>query len=332
MKKVLALLMALVLILSFTACSEKPTVVVEESSVTAKPISDEDAKNILENIGGGSEEVTNADGEVVTEVVTDASGEAVTEVVTDASGETVTNASGEAVTEAITETVTEVVEIDYSKKTKQEILDFYSLATNMVVKEKPGYTKTRSAGNETYEAGVALMAFKDLVFQFLGIGEANKFEAKVEKDKNTTDEKCGDFLKQSTLTEADVKSAKIEKSGENLIVTLEINPGTSYIEGGEKASNNSPIDRTGICTGNTDRSGFDHKSAPLVYNAIADFAGGAVISEESHNGKVVATITPEGKIVNLVITWDASAKLTKVAGSKGDIAATTTVTYTNFGW
>lgn len=315
MKKVLALLMALVLTLSFAACGKKDEVVVAEETATTKVFSDQEAEDILNQMGG-SEQVTNADGEAVTEVVTDAAGEAVTD------------AAGEAVTEA----VTEAVEIDYSKKTTKEILDFYSLATAKVVKEKPGYTKTRAAGGEKYEAGVALMAFKDLVFQFLGIGDANKFEAKVEKGTNTTDEKCGDFLKQSTLSEADVKSAKIEKSGENLIVTLEINPGSSYIEGGDKASNSSPIDRTGICTGNTDRSGFDHKTAPLVYSAIADFAGGAVISEKSSNGKVVATITPDGKIVKLVITWDASANLTKVAGSKGDISATTTVTYTNFGW
>jgi len=324
MKKVLALLMVLVLALSFAACGKKEEVKVAEETVTTKTFSDEEANDLIDSMGGGSEHVTNADGEAVTEIVT--------EVITDASGEAVTDASGETVTESITEVVTEVVEIDYSKKTTQEILDFYSLATSKVVKEKPGYTKTRSAGNEKYEAGGALLPFKDTVFKFLGIGADNKFESKVEKGTNTNDDQCGDFLKQSTLTAADVSSAKIEKSGENLVITLAIKPGKSYIEGGEKASNNSPIDRTGICTGNTDRSGFDHKSAPLVYNAIADFAGTAVIDEETHNGKVVATVTPEGKLVKLVISWDASANLSKILASKGSIAATTTVTYTNFGW
>ena len=313
MKKLLALLMALALAFSFAACGKKD-VVVEEVTNATKAFSDEELQDTI-NLSGG--ETTTA-----------------VEVVTDASGEEVTDASGEKVTEVVTAAPNEQKEeaVDVSKWSKDQILNYYSAITANVVKVKPGYTKTRVAGNESYNAGGALLPFKDTVFSFLGIGDKNKFEAVVEKGKNTTDDKCGDFLKQSTLSAADVSSAKIEKSGNNYVVTLAINPGKSYIEGGANASNNSPIDRTGICTGHSDRSGFDHKSAPLVYSAIADFAGTAVIDEETHNGKVVATVTPDGKIVKLVISWDASAKLSKILASSGNIAATTTVTYDKFGW
>ncbi len=312
MKKVLALLMALVLALSFAACGKKEEVKIEEETVTAQEFNQDELNDVLD-LGG---ETTTA-----------------VEVVTDASGEEVTDASGEKVTEVITEAPKpEKEEVDVSKWTTDQVLTYYSAATAKVVKEKPGYTKTRSAGNEVYNAGGALLPFKDVVFQFLGIGAANKFEETVAKGTNTNDDQCGDYLKQSTLTSADVTSAKMVKSGSNYVITIAVKPGKSYIEGGANASNSSPIDRTGICTGNKDRSGFDHKAAPLVYSAIADFAGTAVIDEETHNGKVVATVTPDGKIVKLVISWDASAKLSKILASKGDIAATTTVTYDKFGW
>ena len=52
-----------------------------------------------------------------------------------------------------------------------------------------------------------------------------------------------------------------------------------------------------------------------------------------NNGKVVATIdAATGEITKLVISWDATGDISKVYGGKGTIAASTTVTYTNFGW
>jgi hypothetical protein len=55
--------------------------------------------------------------------------------------------------------------------------------------------------------------------------------------------------------------------------------------------------------------------------------------EKSNNGKVVATIdAATGEITKLVISWDASAEISKVYGSEATLSASTTVTYTNFGW
>ncbi len=313
MKKLLALLMALALAFSFAACG-KEEVKLEEPT-TAAPLSDDEIDNVLDL--GGSDETTTA-----------------VEVVTDKSGEEVTNKDGEKVTEVVTAAPKPEKEeaVDVTKWSTEQVLTYYKAATAKVVNDKPGYTKLRAAGNETYNAGGALLPFKDTVFSFLGIGDSNKFEETVAKGTNTNDDQCGNYLRQSELTAADVTSAKMAKSGNNYVITIAVKPGKSYIEGGDKASNNSPIDKAGICIGNTDRSGFDHKNAVLVYNAIKDFAGTAVIDEETHNGKVVATVTPDGKITKLVISWDASANLSKILASKGSISATTTVTYDKFGW
>ncbi len=85
MKKILALLMALLMLVSFAACGDNGT---EEETTTGVEETTEDTA-----VGGEIEDTTAED-------VTD---EPETEVVTDESGETVTDASGEAVTEEVTE-------------------------------------------------------------------------------------------------------------------------------------------------------------------------------------------------------------------------------------
>ena len=214
-----------------------------------------------------------------------------------------------------------------------EILKYYQDATAKVVSQKPGYTKTRSAVSKGYNSGAVLNAFKGEVFRFLGIGDENKFQEKVAKGTNTTDPGCGDYLRKSMLTTSDVTSAKISKNGSNYVVTINIKAGSSQTEGGKNTKNNSPIDKSGICVGNTDRRGFDHKTSAIVYEALYDVAPSLVMYEKNNNGKVVATINAAtGKIVKLVITWDANAEISKVYGSSATLAASTTVTYTNFGW
>lgn len=222
---------------------------------------------------------------------------------------------------------------DPSKWSTAEVLKYYQDATAKVVSKKPGYQKTRQAVDKGYNAGAVLAAFKGEVFKFLGIGAENKFSEKVAKGTNTNDDQCGDYLKKSTLTAGDVTSAKAVKQGSNYVITINVKAGTSQTEGGKNTKNNSPIDKAGICAGNTDRSGFDHKTAAIVYDALDDIAGGLTMYEKSNNGKVVATIdAATGEIQNLVISWDASAEISKVYGSSATLAAATTVTYTNFGW
>ncbi len=322
MKKFIALLMAGVMLLSFAACGgneeETPTTTVPETTINSAE------QEELENLLGGEDE-TEVATEIVTEIVTNEEGE--TEIVT------------EIVTEKPTKTNTEEPtnkkdDVDVSKWSTAEVLKYYKAVTNNVETKKPGYTKERSAVDKGYEAGAVLQAFKGEVFKFLGIGAENKFTAVVPKGQTTTDDRCGSFLKTSGLTEADVKSANAVKSGSNYIITIEVKEGTSSIEGGKNSKNNSPIDKSGICApGNADRSGFDHKSAQVTYAALQDFASGLVMKEQTKNGKIVATVNAaNGELTSLVISWDASAELTKVMGSSATLSAATTVKYSKFGW
>lgn len=337
MKKFLALLMAAAMLFSFAACGDDK----KEDETTTETTT-------AESVAAGSEEEssdeTTAEGkeEEVTEVVT--------EVVTDKSGETVTDKKGNAVTEKVTKKKTEkntkkteektskkqttpVKTEDPSKWSTAKVLEYYQSATAKVVSSKPGYTKTRSSTLNGYKAGAILTASKSLVLKFLGVGDENKFEAKVVKGTNTTDTKCGDFLKKSTLTTSDVNSAKAVKSGSNYVITISIKNGSSSISGGSNAKNNSPLDKCGICVGETDRSGYDHKTSIICYNALKDIASGMVMSEKTSNCKAVATVNAAtGEISKLVVSWDASAEISKVYGSEATLSASTTVTYSGFGW
>ena len=125
MKKILAILMAVLMLVSFAACGGNG----EDETTTADP------EVTTEAPANGEVEETTA-GEEVTEEVT--------EVVTDESGEEVTDEDGNAVTEVVTEEKTEKTEKpskeDGKKPTqqsgkkpvsqwsKQEILDYYNKA------------------------------------------------------------------------------------------------------------------------------------------------------------------------------------------------------------
>lgn len=93
-KGIVAVLMTLVIICSFAACTSKNTD--ENTSEITVAVTDENG-----------EAVTDENGELVTEsvegeVVTDENGKAVTEVVTAKNGEAVTNSSGQKVTQVVT--------------------------------------------------------------------------------------------------------------------------------------------------------------------------------------------------------------------------------------
>ena len=126
MKKILAILMAALMLVSFAACGGNG----EDETTTAAP------EVTTEAPANGEVEETTAAGEEATEEVT--------EVVTDESGEEVTDEDGNAVTEVVTEEKTEKTEKpskeDGKKPTqqsgkkpvsqwsKQEILDYYNKA------------------------------------------------------------------------------------------------------------------------------------------------------------------------------------------------------------
>lgn len=119
MKKILALLMALTLVLSFAACGKKDVVEVTTTPITM-----------------GADAAVNAD-----DFKTTAAPETTTALVevTDESGEVVTDASGEAVTEVITEKTTTLAEKPIKDWTKAEMLYAYNQA---VIKTEKGQIPT----------------------------------------------------------------------------------------------------------------------------------------------------------------------------------------------
>mgnify|MGYP003293460161 CR=1 FL=1 len=176
------------------------------------------------------------------------------------------------------------------------------------------------ASPETGVLNGAMMfeTYKDMFLYAFGIGDENKFKATVAKGTNTADAECGDYLKKSTLTTSDVTLAKIVNNGSNYVVTISVKEGNNI---------GAPIDKSGICSGNSDITGFDHKTRLVV--AGVNFQ----TTDKTGNGKIVATINAAtGKISKLVITWDTNTKISMSADLSANLATSTTVTYTNFGW
>ena len=136
MKKLLALLMALVLVLSFAACGKKEAA--PEVTTEAIVVNDEDKVN-------EGDFTTAAPAETTTSV----------EVVTDESGEEVTNADGEAVTEIVTEKTTTLAEKPVKEWTKAEILFAYNEAVKKTDPKAPaGQSTMKLAGGITGDGAI----------------------------------------------------------------------------------------------------------------------------------------------------------------------------------
>ena len=222
--------------------------------------------------------------------------------------------------------------------TQNSSLSLYNRAVKLVSTSKPGYTKHRASTLNNYEASIALTAFKSVVLKFIGAGAENEYKATVTKGKVTGVENNGSDtnyapLGISTLTDADIKSATHTKSGNNYIITINVKDGSSSIDAGNNAENNSPLDKCGICVGKTDRSEFDHKIAEGIYDAIKDTAASTVVDEKTTNCKIVATVNAStNKLSNLVVTFTTEVRLEKCLGSKAEIGCSTNVTYSDFEW
>ena len=328
-KRIIALLLAVIMVVSLAGCGgEKATT--EDLAKEVAQISDQldNLIKVIEANGGVSSTGGTDSGDVV---VDDTTGEDTSSEETTAEGETTKPGS-------TSSNKTTTKKTDNTPKTTAEILALYNKATKLVSTSKPGYTKHRASTLNDYEAGIALTAFKSVVLKFMGVGAENEYKATVTKGKVLGTESGGGETKfaplsASKLTEGDLKKATCTKNGNNYIVTLEVKDGSSYIAGGSGAKNNSPIDKTGICVSNSDRSEFDHKIAEGIYDAIQDTAGSTVVDEKTSACKVVATIdAASSKISKVVVTFTANVSLDKCLGSKGVINGTTTVTYSDFKW
>ena len=212
--------------------------------------------------------------------------------------------------------------------TSTEILDYYNTAVNKAVSSKVGFSKTRITDNEKMDGSVALQAMKDLVYQFMGIGVENAYTEKVTKGK------WGDvaFLCNSKLTASDVTSVTCTQSGDNYVITLRLKNGSSAAgKSNPTTPANSSLDKCGICVGTVDKAYYDHKTASVIYNAIAGTFAGAEIKENYSNATVRATINSDtGNLVSLVIEWNQEVTLSKLAGMSATASGVSHVTYKDF--
>ena len=213
-------------------------------------------------------------------------------------------------------------------KTVAEITDYYNNAVAKAVKAKVGYNKSRITDNEKMDGSAALKMMKSLVYKFMGIGAENEYKEAVAKGN------WGDraYLFNSKLTAADVTSATCTQSGANYVVTLKIKSGSSAAsQSNPTTAPNTSLDKCGICVGSEDKGYFDHKTASVIYDAIAGTYAGAEIKESYSNATVKATINAStGNIVSLVVEWDQAVTLSKLAGMSATATGTSHVTYKDF--
>lgn len=210
MKKLLAILSATAILLSFAACSQEK----EEETTTL-----------------GESENTSQVEDVVKEddtIEDETEAEAVTEVVTDESGETVTDKSGEAVTEKVTKKETDTTkknnttkvnketekEVAKHPKTKAEIISYCNTALNSVKSQKPGYSKRAVMQVNGNVDG--LPSWLTSIFQKDDTTSSAKGENK------NDDFPAAGFSWSSQLREQDVASATINVSGSTYDIMIKL--------------------------------------------------------------------------------------------------------------
>ncbi len=302
MKKLLALLLAAAMLLSFAACGEK----------TPDPVTDESTTLADETLDANATEAPSAD------ATESATGETEPASAEDATGEA---ASEESSSEA-EETTQAVLPV-----TVDEIISYYNTAVNKAVAAKVGFNKVRYVDNEQLNAGFLLKTFGDVLYKFMGIGAENKYTMDVTKGQWESD-LPHQYLRKSTLTAADVTNATCTANGTQYTVVLNVKGGKSYADKNSK-SNSSPIDKCGICVGDADKSYYDHKTAIVIYDAIDDVLGGAKISESYNNAKVKAVIdSTTGNLVSLTVEYNISVVIDAAGG--GNATGSSHVIYKNF--
>ncbi len=305
MKKLTALLLAVAMLLSFAACGEKTPDPVE--TTVAKEVTD-DIGEVVDATTAAPEENTSAEENVSSEDATTAA-------------DAETSAANEE-TSGVEETTAAAV-----PATKDEIIAYYNTAVNKAVAAKVGFNKVRYVDNEQLNAGILLKTFGDVMYKFMGIGAENKYTMDVTKGQWESD-LPHQYLRKSTLTSADVTGATCTANGSQYTIVLNVKGGSSYADKNKK-SNNSPIDKCGICVGDGDKSYFDHKTAIVIYDAIDDILGGAKVSESYKNAKVKAVIdSTTGNLVSLTVEYNIDVVI-DVAGG-GNATGAAHILYKNF--
>lgn len=300
--RIAALLLVFAMIFAFAACKDNDTDT-ETTTAAAGEVEGTEAK------GDDTAEGT----EAVSGDATDVSAEDST-----AAEETETDASGN------------VVEPEAAAKpaTKDDIIKYYNDATAKAFNSKVGFKKYRITGNEKIDSNAIVEKFKDVIYKFMGIGAANAYSETVVKGKWDADTKHH-YLRTSTLGAGDVTNATCTESGSNYVITMNIAPGTTHATKGT-IKNDAPLDKCGICVGDEDKSYYDHKRASVIYDAISEMFGSAIVDESYKNAVVTATIdAATGNLVKLVVKFDIAVTTQKTMGTIS-ATGTSTVTYSDF--
>lgn len=308
MKKFAALLLVLVMVLSFAACGGKtdpeettlPEEITSAEEISSEPVSEDTSAEVTE------------------EVTSDVGGVDASEVVTEIS-------SAPAATTPATPATAPAAPA--APSSKAEIVALYNSAVNSAVDAKAGFNKARYVDGESFELSLALKPFRSLVEKFVGIGADNRYSETVTQGKWDSDPKRA-YLRNSTISEADLTGATCTKDGGFYVVTLNIKDGNSH-GGKSNNSTNAPVDKCGICVGTEDKGYYDHKTGEVIYSAIGGTYAGADISESYNSAKAVAKIdAATGKLVSLTVTYKIKVAIDIGIGS-GIAAGNSHIEYTN---
>ncbi len=300
MKKLLALLMAGVMLVSFAACSgnnDEEETTTEPEITTAAPVDAENEDVTEEAIEG---EVTEAEEE--TEAATDTEGEESTDKESE-----VTTEKKEEVTEKVTKKPADTAK-DPSKWSTEKILEYSNTALNKVKSSKAGYTKNAVMEIKGDVSGLPEVLKK--IFQ------TNKTTTMAKGSDNTNDFPAAGFTWSSCLRPQDINKATLTVNGSTYDIMIKLgtekNPGkgtaSSYgramsVIDAEEAANMIPF---GINSVNMNyHDGYIH------------------IKVDSTTGRIM--------YAQLSAAADAKANLAIIGDVQAD-SITSTETFTNFVW
>lgn len=219
--------------------------------------------------------------------------------------------------------------IEKAPNEKGDVIKLYNETINNAFDKKVGFYKERICDNENLDAGIAFKTFKSLVYKFMGIGADNKYTETVTKGQWDSDAKRH-YLRKSTLAAGDVSSADCVKSGDNYVITIKVNPGSSVGSASNRTAS-TPIDKCGICVGNEDKGYYDHKTGPVIYDAIDEAFSGATVNESYSNAVIKATVNGEtGNLVKLTVEYDIQTTIDTGSIGKATATGTSHIYYTNF--
>ncbi len=207
MKKILAILMAAVMVLSFAACGKNG----DDTETTLPEESTADTA-----VGGDVEETTaEEETEVVTEVVTNESGEAVTDKNGEAVTEEVTKKEDETTKKTDENTPTQAGTKPVSQWSNQEILDFYNKAVK-AADEAPDSQKLHGQSTMKLKSGTSITADG-------GLGSVLKVispivESALERNSSSTSNVPG----YGEIKLSDLKSISATENGGKIVVKMTV--------------------------------------------------------------------------------------------------------------